>query len=490
MESNVFENQLLNAEAKLSQIVDFIKKEANNHEAHQMEEQLFEQLQKLGVVLMEEYFKTIEDNDVGDCLIDKNGVELVRHGKKSKNYISIFGVVKPNRTIYWSKGQDVVVPLDKQCNLPKSQYSYLVQDMINSLSVNTPFQESKEYFKKFFNQTIHVRQIEEMSDFANDEYENYYATKEVPDTSSEGEFQVLSFDGKGVPLIKKEAAKIIGKLGKGEKRQKKKEALVGVSYTVDENYRSAEEIAGNLVYPEDKDQNNAIEKNRAQNIRRMASVEQPKTEVIEQILQDSLRRNQTQSRSNIVLIDGMPSLQKQIEKQIDNRIDYCIILDIIHVTEYIWIAGNTLFGEKTEEGEKFVFKQLTKILKGEVGRVIGALKQIITKGEKTGKLGKSKLDALKKVVRYLSNHRKIMKYDEYLRNGYPIGTGVVESACKQVVKQRMEGSGMRWSIKGAENILLLRSIKTSGDWNDFNKFNVEKLKIKLYPVYQTIRRAS
>ena len=490
MESNIFESQVLNAEAKLSQIVDFIKKEANNLEAHQMEEQLFEQLQKLGVVLMEEYFTTIENNDIGNHLTDENGVELVRHCRKSKNYVSIFGLVKPYRAIYWSKGQEVVVPLDKQCNLPKSHYSYLVQDMINSLSVNTPFRESKEYFKKFFNQTIHVRQIEEMSDFANEEYEDFYTNKEVPDTSSEGKFQVLSYDGKGVPLIKKEAAKIIGKLGKGEKRQKKKEALVGVSYTVDENYRSAEEIARNLVYPEDIDKNSSIDKNRAQNIRRMASVEQPKIEVIEQILQDSLRRNQTQSRPNIVLIDGMPSLQKQIEKQIDNRIDYCIILDIIHAAEYIWIAGNTLHGEKTKEGKQFVYKQLTKILKGEVGRVIGALKQIITKGEKSEKLSKNKLDALKKVVRYLSNHRKIMRYDEYLKKGYPIGTGVVESACKQVVKQRMEGSGMRWSIKGAENMLMLRSIKTSGDWDNFYEFNVGKLKSKIYADYQTIKRAS
>ena len=65
------------------------------------------------------------------------------------------------------------------------------------------------------------------------------------------------------------------------------------------------------------------------------------------------------------------------------------------------------------------------------------------------------------------NHRSWMQYDEYLEAGYPIGTGVVESSCAHVVKNRMEGTGRRWSIEGAEAILLLRSVYTSGDWNAY-----------------------
>ena len=60
-----------------------------------------------------------------------------------------------------------------------------------------------------------------------------------------------------------------------------------------------------------------------------------------------------------------------------------------------------------------------------------------------------------------------LQYHQYLAAGYPIGTGVVEASCSHVVKKRMEGSGRRWSIEGAESILLLRSIYTSGDWNQY-----------------------
>jgi hypothetical protein len=95
--------------------------------------------------------------------------------------------------------------------------------------------------------------------------------------------------------------------------------------------------------------------------------------------------------------------------------------------------------------------------------VIGGLKQSIAKR----KLTKRKIDSLKVVIRYFENHRKWMKYDEYLRLGYPIGTGVVESSCGHTVKKRMEGTGRRWSIEGAEAILLLRSIYTSNDWQAY-----------------------
>ncbi len=82
---------------------------------------------------------------------------------------------------------------------------------------------------------------------------NFMKPKPVPAAESEGEIQALSFDGKGVPMIKREAAKLKARLGKGEKRQKKKEALVGVSYSVDRKVRTAEEVAGNLIYPQESE---------------------------------------------------------------------------------------------------------------------------------------------------------------------------------------------------------------------------------------------
>ena len=84
-----------------------------------------------------------------------------------------------------------------------------------------------------------------ISQYSCTSYDKFYEQKPPPSKESEGELQVVSFDGKGVPVIKRELSELKARLGKGEKRQKKKEALVGVSYTVDRNVRNAKNVAGN-----------------------------------------------------------------------------------------------------------------------------------------------------------------------------------------------------------------------------------------------------
>ena len=75
-----------------------------------------------------------------------------------------------------------------------------------------------------------------------------------------------------------------------------------------------------------------------------------------------------------------------------------------------------------------------------------------------------------KVITYLKNHKEYMKYDKYLSEGYPIGSGVVESACSHVVKDRMEISGARWGINGSDSILKLRSVAKSKNWDEYWEF--------------------
>jgi len=153
------------------------------------------------------------------------------------------------------------------------------------------------------------------------------------------------------------------------------------------------------------------------------------------------------------------------------------ILDIIHVTEYLWKVGNALHGEKTPEAKKWVYEHLLAILQGRAGRVIGGLKQVISKR----KLRAGQRKALRETISYFENHRKWMRYDEYLAAGYPIGSGGVESTCGHTVKKRMEGTGRRWSIKGAESTLLLRAIYTSNDWDAHRMLERKRLYDNILP---------
>jgi hypothetical protein len=315
-------------------------------------------------------------------------------------------------------------------------------------------------------------------------YDTFYEHKDVPSSESEGAIEVLEFDGKGGPVIKKEAAKLKARPGKGEKRQKKKEAMVGVSYTVDTHERSAEEVAQNLIYPERTQAKRDAAKQagqpvssspKAQNIRRLASLERSKTDVVNVIVQDANARDPEHKRPWVIVMDGALGLWALIATMLKG-VEYVGILDIIHVVEYLWNAGNALHGEGTAETQGWVYSHLLSLLRGHVGRVIGGLKQTVNK--RTLKAGQRK--ALEDAIRYFTNHRQWMHYDEYLQAGYPIGSGVVESTCGHTVKDRMEGTGRRWSIDGAESTLLLRSVYTSGDWDAYWDSHMKQERTRLY----------
>jgi hypothetical protein len=214
---------------------------------------------------------------------------------------------------------------------------------------------------------------------------------------------------------------------------------------------------------------------KAQHIRRLASLEQTKAEVVEEMVGDATRRDPTQSRPWIVVMDGALGLWTLVAT-ILKGITYIGILDIIHVVEYLWKAGTALYGEQTPETQQWVYTHLLSILQGQVGRVIGGLKQSVSK--RPLKAGQKK--ALTDAIRYFENHRPWMRYDEYLKAGYPIGSGVVESTCGHTVKNRMEGTGRRWSLDGAESTLLLRSVYTSGDWEAYWDSYIAQERARLY----------
>src|SRR2546428_12746697 len=304
----------------------------------------------------------------------------------------------------------------------------------------------------------------EVAKEAPQDYEAFYAPRPVPPEATAGEFLVVRFDGKGVPMIKEEAAKLKAKWGTGEKRQKKKEALVGVSDTVAPKPRSPEALAELLVDPEAararrQRQGEQDEAPGAQQVRRVARLVQTKQAVMELIKADAERRDPQHRTPLVVLLDGALSLWSLATKLFKEWKRVTCVLDIMHVVGSLWSAANALFGEASQAGKHWVQQKLTEMLRGRVGYVIGGLRQILTKQQ----LRKSVRETLGKVITFFHNHRRWMQYDVYLAAGLPVGTGVVESACGSVVKHRMEGAGKRWSLTGAEAILALRSLKKSHD---------------------------
>jgi hypothetical protein len=402
---------------------------------------------------------------------------------RGRDYFSLFGKFKVARTCYRAPGEPGIFPLDAQVNLPKRCYSYFLQEWMTVFEVEHPFQESAGFFAQLFDLDVAESVLMEVAKEAPQDYEAFYGQRSMPPEASAGELLVVSFDGKGVPMIKDEAVKLKAKLGTGEKRQKKKEALVGVSYTVDAKPRSPEVLAELLVDPDAararrQRQGEQDEVPRAQQVRRLASLVRSKQAVMELIKADVKRRDPQHRQPLVILLDGALGLWRLAPQLFKPWKRVTCVLDIMHVVGYLWAAANALFGDQSQAGKHWVQQKLTAILRGRVGYVIGGLRQILTKQ----RLRTSVRETLAKVITFFHNHRRWMRYDAYLAAGLPVGTGVVESACGSVVKHRMEGEGKRWSLEGAEAILALRSLKKShdNDLRDYWRFRARQERTRLY----------
>ncbi len=480
------EASIAEGQQRVQDLFTFVRKNAKDLEAHQAEKSVFKLLLPIGLAAMKAYFAERGTGDVGPTIVREDGLVLDRQSKLGqRDYFSIFGKFDVPRTCYRASGtgEDGVFPLDEQVNLPERCYSYFLQDWMTQFAVEQPFRETGTIFDDFFDLLVAESVVLNVTLEAQDDYDAFYEQKPPPPV---GEEQILavSFDGKGVPLIKAEAAELKAKLGSGEKRQKTKEALVGVCYTVDPKARSAEDLAEYLVRPErarerwKSEGTDGEQQPRAENVRRMASLINSKEEVMTCIKTDAERRDPDHKLRLALLLDGDLKLWSLVRWRFRAWKRTTRILDIIHVVGYLWLAANALFPAESEEGKDWVQGKLTDLLEGRVGYVIGALKLILAKRKLSG----SKREALTDVIRYFTNHRRWMRYDKYLAAGLPISTGVVESACGSLVKPRMEGSGRRWTSIGAEAVLVLRSLKKShgNDLRQYWDFRAQEERRRLY----------
>ena len=163
------------------------------------------------------------------------------------------------------------------------------------------------------------------------------------------------------------------------------------------------------------------------------------------------------------LLDGERALWKMLTSWILPLTCVVGVLDIFHVLQRLWAAAHCFYPEGSEEAQTFGTRRLERILQGDLGRVIGGLKQMATKSHLRGVRAKR----LSEVVGYLERNRAHMHYDEYLAKGYPIGSGVAEGACRHLVKDRLELTGMRWRTNGAQFMLDLRSVFLNNHWDKF-----------------------
>jgi hypothetical protein len=455
--------------------------------AHVVEKGIWDRMLEMGWQTFGYFLAEQGDGDVGETFTLPDGRVVKRLEElHARPYQSIFGSYELNRAVYGTReGQKIeFAPLDHRLQLPESGYSYVLQDWDQALGVEHAFSRIDETIFRILGIKQPVDSLERMNRQMAREVESFRDTRPRPPAEEEGEIVVVTADNKGIPMRRPAEQRPVGRhRKKGEKANKKQMATVGVVYTVDPKVRIAEEVVAALFREgpsknDEKDQPVARHKRvcASLTIERDGVMHRGQDEVFRWLAEEYARRNPFGLKKILCLMDGQPSLWED-RKTYLSLVDVVEILDLLHVTPRLWEAAYLFHPEGSDEAEAFVRDRLLGILDGRVGYVIGGLRQMGTKGKLRG----SKLKKLRQICNYLEKNRDRMRYDEYLAAGYPIASGVVEGACRYVVKDRMERAGMRWTVDGAQAMLDLRSTYINGQWEEFQAYRIQQENLRLYP---------
>jgi hypothetical protein len=489
------EDRFCKAAKVFSSVLDKLQQSAERGEAlHVVEEMSWNGLIEVGREMIAGYIKKQEEDIPRPDVIEHAGKKLHRlPERRVRSYVSAFGPTPFERDVYATREtqRQEVVPLDAKLGMPEGDTSYLLQKWSGAQFVKESYKESRTTLQGILGFAPSVNCLEDIAMRASEHADVYFDRQKPVDRTTEAEILVATSDCKGVSMRKADApqTKQSGELPRGkplnhnQKRGQKRMACVGGVYSVAPFPRTVEEVLNEILRKEKQEQRPKPQNKRLRAVltREVDGKEVNAKEVIFDWLATELQqRDPHEHRTVVALMDGESKLRDLQEVKIGRAIG---ILDIWHVTEYLWELAHCFYRAESDEAKAFVEVYLRKLLEGKLNRVIGGIRQMATKRN----LPKPKWEKVEDCLTYFAARSDYMKYDEYLAAGYPIGSGVVEGACRHLVKDRMEQAGMRWRIAGAQAILSLRAIYVNDDWEAFHTDRIQTEQRKLYPYKKHLR---
>jgi hypothetical protein len=151
-------------------------------------------------------------------------------------------------------------------------------------------------------------------------------------------------------------------------------------------------------------------------------------------------------------------------------------MDVMHVIEKLWVAGECFLREGTKPLQEWVDAQKARLYAGRVGLIVADLRKHLEAIPPTGPGNKGRRDRLNGVIRYLDKRRAKMPYDKIIKLDLELGTGSVEGAVKNIIGKRCDHGGMRWIKERVEAIVQLRCIEVNRDWDRFINFVHDRMR--------------
>lgn len=466
------------ARQEFEHIVRYLDSEEVRSMTHSdIERKLEKKGRELMRILLQEH---LEARGPGQCeqpVRGADGVERSRVRLQERKLETVFGTVSVERMGYGQRRAESLHPLDAELNLPEERYSFELRRRVAEEAAKSSFDETLESIGKTTGGHVPKRQIEELAMRAAQDFDTFYEMRQGQAAVCEQSesVMVMSVDGKGVVMrmqdlreqTRKAAMarkhKMGARLSKGEKKNAKRMATVATVYTIAPFVRKPEDLL-----PENNSARVEQPRPRPENKRVWASLEKTPEEVINKAFEEAVCRDPTHKKNWVALADGNKHQIRILRRMAkDKGLDLTIIVDIIHVTEYLWDAGRVFYPKAGDELESWVRVRLLEILRGKAGYVAGGMRRSAT----LQGLGSADRESVDTCANYLLTYAPYLKYNHYLAQGFPIGTGVIEGACRHLVKDRMEVTGARWSLTGAEAVLRLRALRSSHDFDEYWSFH-------------------
>jgi hypothetical protein len=441
---------------------------------HEIESQQQVKGREVQRLLLQAHLQQRGDGDVGPALyLQQPDGELAYSHRRlgARSLTTVFGTVELVRMGYSRPGALGIFPLDQALALPARSFSYELQRRLVKAAVQNPFLDSVQTIAELTGVSVSKRSLEQILPDAAQDFDAFY--RQRSHEPAIGSILVAAVDCKGIPMVKPAGAEPTSRLAKGQKANKKRMATVAAVFTRAPWARTPQQVVESLFRISRPTPDDAPTPPRPENKRVWASLLKGKTAVIQEVAEEMERRDPSASKTRVALTDGERALQLRV----DGKLNVALILDLMHVLEKLWRAAYVFHAEGGLDAEIWVLDRTLRILLGDVGQVVKGIRQSITKRGLSGAKGKT----LEAVADYLYRNRTRMRYDEYLANGWPIASGPVEGACKNLIKDRMERSGMRWTEQMAEAIVQLRAIYLSGDFDNYWQFHIEQDQKRLYP---------
>jgi hypothetical protein len=405
------------------------------------------------------------------------GDEGVIRSRVEKDHVrgleTVFGTVSVGRLAYRAPGVGNLHPADAALNLPVERHSHGLRKLAALESPRGSFDGAVDAIERQTGVRLGKRQVEELAGLAAMDFEDFYETRR-PARGKSGDRLVLSADGKGI-VMRADALRTRAparpragpspKLSGEDQQYRRRMAEIGAVYDAAPAPRIPADILASAAPEGHEPAPGPVAKNKWLT----ASIVKAPAEVIRRVFDEAERRDPKHRRTWVALVDGANHQIERIKFEARKRkVTVTIVVDFVHVLQYLWNAASCLHPNNDQAAEQWVHRQAMRVLEGHARKVAGTIRRQAT----NARLDRTHRKPADEAAAYLTNKAPYLDYPTALTQGWPIATGIVEGACRHLVKDRMDITGARWGLAGAEAILKLRAIIANGDFDAYWRYHL------------------